>query len=332
MSPTLPRAVHPAAWWGWAIGMAVAVSTTTNPLPAPAGPRGRRARRRQPPRVLAVGAGVPALPVARPRHRRRAGRAPRARRPQVRHRSSCSTCPRSRSRRGRPASSSAARSTSRACSARPSSGLRLAVMIACIGAANALANPKRLLRALPARPARDRLGRRRLGVGRAPARRERPAGAAGPAAARRHQPRPPRRSRAVALPVLEDTLDRSLLLAAAMDSRGYGRAGRRAPAAPRCSPARSPSAACSRAPSGIYGVLDATDPGVARARRRSSPGWRLVGPRAVARRAARARAAPTGPTRGARAEWLTAGLRRRRRRACSSPCRAPRPEASRRCR
>ena len=32
MSPTLPRAVHPAAWWGWAVGMAVAVSTTNNPL------------------------------------------------------------------------------------------------------------------------------------------------------------------------------------------------------------------------------------------------------------------------------------------------------------
>ena len=32
MSPTLPRAVHPAAWWGWALGMAVAVSTTNNPL------------------------------------------------------------------------------------------------------------------------------------------------------------------------------------------------------------------------------------------------------------------------------------------------------------
>ena len=32
MSPTLPRAVHPAAWWGWALGMAVAVSMTTNPL------------------------------------------------------------------------------------------------------------------------------------------------------------------------------------------------------------------------------------------------------------------------------------------------------------
>ena len=32
MSAPLPRAVHPAAWWGWAVGMAVAVSTTNNPL------------------------------------------------------------------------------------------------------------------------------------------------------------------------------------------------------------------------------------------------------------------------------------------------------------
>ena len=32
-SPTLiPRALHPWAWWGWALGIAVAVSMTTNPL------------------------------------------------------------------------------------------------------------------------------------------------------------------------------------------------------------------------------------------------------------------------------------------------------------
>ena len=28
----LPRALHPLAWWGWAIGLAVAASMTTNPL------------------------------------------------------------------------------------------------------------------------------------------------------------------------------------------------------------------------------------------------------------------------------------------------------------
>ena len=118
------------------------------------------------------------------------------------------------------------------------SGLRLAVIIACIGAANALANPKRLLRVAALRAARDRVRRRRLGVGRAPARRERAAGAPRAAAARRHHPRHPVRCPSVALPVLEDTLERSLLLAAAMDSRGYGRAGAAPRSATACSPAR----------------------------------------------------------------------------------------------
>ena len=30
--PRLPRLLHPAAWWAWAIGLAMAASRTTNPL------------------------------------------------------------------------------------------------------------------------------------------------------------------------------------------------------------------------------------------------------------------------------------------------------------
>ena len=30
--PRLPRALHPGAWWLWALGMAAAASRTTNPL------------------------------------------------------------------------------------------------------------------------------------------------------------------------------------------------------------------------------------------------------------------------------------------------------------
>lgn len=101
-------------------------------------------------------------------------------------------------------------------------GLRLATLIACIGAANALANPKRLLRALPgalheigvafvvsltvAPQLADSVHRVRR------ARRLRGDTAHGIRAAGR-----------IALPVLQDALDRSILLAAAMDSRGYGR-------------------------------------------------------------------------------------------------------------
>ena len=28
----LPRALHPGAWWLWAVGLAAAASRTTNPL------------------------------------------------------------------------------------------------------------------------------------------------------------------------------------------------------------------------------------------------------------------------------------------------------------
>ena len=101
----------------------------------------------------------------------------------------------------------------------------------------------------------------------------------------------------VALPVLEDTLERSLLLAAAMDSRGYGRAGA-APRSHRLLTGTVTLAGLLASAVGIYGVLDTTTPAVM-----GTPtlllGLRLSGARAVAGRAARRRAAPTGPTRGA---------------------------------
>lgn len=105
-------------------------------------------------------------------------------------------------------------------------GLRLATMVLCLGAANALANPKRLLKAMP--PALYEVGTAVVvalsvfpqlaesvqRVNRA--RRLRGGSASGRKALR-----------LIVIPVLEDALDRSLLLAASMDSRGYGRAGSR---------------------------------------------------------------------------------------------------------
>jgi energy-coupling factor transport system permease protein len=101
-------------------------------------------------------------------------------------------------------------------------GLRLATTLACLGAANALASPRRLLRYAPATlydigtavvvaltfaPALvDLAGRVR--------------------AARRlrgHSGRGLRELARLAVPVLEGALDRSLDLAASMESRGYGR-------------------------------------------------------------------------------------------------------------
>lgn len=138
-------------------------------------------------------------------------------------------------------------------------GLRLATMLVCLGAANALANPKRLLRAVPGalyevgtavvvalsvapqlvdsvlrvRAARRLRGGRQTGL---------------------------RALRGVVLPVLQDALDRSLALAAAMDSRGYGRRGS-ATAATRRVTGGLVLAGLAGVCVGVYGLLDATAAG-----------------------------------------------------------------------
>ena len=102
-------------------------------------------------------------------------------------------------------------------------GLRLATMIICVGAANSLANPKRLLAAVP--PALYEIGTVAGGqrVGLPAAGRIAPCGSGGRASLRAGQRRGRKALRGIVIPVLADALDRSLLLAAAMDSRGYGR-------------------------------------------------------------------------------------------------------------
>lgn len=137
-------------------------------------------------------------------------------------------------------------------------GLRLAVLLLCVGGANVLANPKRLLKAMPA--ALHEIGVAvTVALSVAPqliesgqrvrsARRLR--GEAGPRF---------RVFREIALPVMTDALDRSLLLAAAMDARGYGRSA---------AVARSVRAATEglllgglvAIGIGTYGLLDSTAP------------------------------------------------------------------------
>jgi len=103
-----------------------------------------------------------------------------------------------------------------------SDGARLAVMLALIGAANTLANPKRLLASLPA-------ALYEVGVAVVVALSFAPSlivAVTRVREARRLRGRDDRGIRGVltvAAPVLEDALERSLALAAAMDSRGYGR-------------------------------------------------------------------------------------------------------------
>lgn len=108
-------------------------------------------------------------------------------------------------------------------------GLRLGCLLGCVGAANALANPKRALRVLPG--ALYELGVAVVvAISVAPQLVE---SIQRVRRARRLRPLPPGRRRpgrgrileGILIPVLEDALERSLRLAAAMDSRGYGRIG-----------------------------------------------------------------------------------------------------------
>ncbi|MER6329744.1 energy-coupling factor transporter transmembrane component T [Streptomyces sp. NPDC001034] len=101
-------------------------------------------------------------------------------------------------------------------------GLRLATLLVCVGAANALASPSRLLKSLPG-------ALYETGVAVVVALTFAPhliADVQRLRAARRLRGRPDRGIRGllqVGLPVLEGALERSVALAAAMESRGYGR-------------------------------------------------------------------------------------------------------------
>ena len=101
-------------------------------------------------------------------------------------------------------------------------GLGLAAIMICIGAANSLASPSRLLKSVP--PALYEVGVAVVvAMTFAP---QLVADVARVRSARRLRGRPDRGARALAgsvMPVLEGALERAVDLAAAMDSRGYGR-------------------------------------------------------------------------------------------------------------
>lgn len=137
-------------------------------------------------------------------------------------------------------------------------GLRLATLLICLGSANVLANPKRLLKSVPSAlyeigsavtvalsvaPQLVESGRR---VMRARALR-------GDTGRRTHW------FRQVAIPVMTDALDRSLLLAAAMDSRGYGRTGGATRSA-RLVTAAFMIGGLGGLCVGVYGLLDSSTP------------------------------------------------------------------------
>ena len=253
---TRRRATHPGAWWVWALGLAVAAGHTTNPLLlaviiAVAG-LVVTARRTAAPwavgfrwyltvaaivvvvrvlfRMLTAGAGPTVLFTL-----------PELRLPEV-----------------AAGITLLGEVSAEALLAGFYDGLRLATMIVCVGAAAALANPKRLLAAAPAALYEagtvlvvsvsvfpqlvEAVGR----VRRARALRRGPG-------TRRHV------LRTVVVPVLTDALDRSLLLAASMDSRGYGRTG--GPSRHRWATTGCLLAGVAGVTVGAYGLLDTRNPG-----------------------------------------------------------------------
>lgn len=256
-SRLVPRGLHPGAWWLWAIGIATAASRTTNPLTlllivVVAG-HVVTARRSDAPwarsfgmllrlgllviviRVIAqtiFGAEVPGTVLLRL--------------PEV----------------ALPAWAAGVTLggpvTAEALVAALVDGLRLATLLGCIGAANALANSKRLLATLPA-------ALYEVGVAVVVALSFAPSLVTSVQrirAARRLRGRPDRGLRSivsVAMPVLEDALERSLSLAAAMDSRGYGR---RAAVTPRIrrTTATLTLVGLGGVVIGVYGLLDGTGP------------------------------------------------------------------------
>jgi energy-coupling factor transport system permease protein len=218
-----PRLLHPVAWWLWAVGAAFAATHTTNPLLLvlllAAVAYVVAARRPQTPWgrsfgvFLRIGLAAVALRVLL-----FAVLAPASgdhvlfRLPQLPLPSWLAGL-----RLGGPVAAEGVLSSAY-------DGLRLAVVLVCIGAANTLTSPRRMLKSLPAAlyetgvaltvavafvpqavtaAARIRAARRVRGRG--------SSGFAG--------------ARAVAVAVLENALERSVDLAAAMDARGFGRRG-----------------------------------------------------------------------------------------------------------
>lgn len=255
----IPRPLHPVAWWVWAIGLATAVSRTTNPL------------------LLLLVLAVLGFVIAN-----RRTEAPWARAfkyylgmaltviaIRVVFRIIFASGITSRDhilfslphlntpswyagiQLGGPVSLEATLSAS-------VDGLRLGTLLCCIGAANALANPKRALRVLPgalyelgvavvvALTVAPQLVESVQRVVRA--RRLRAGSGSGV-----------RALHSIVIPVLEDALERSLLLAASMDGRGYGRTGNATRATRRATAALMLAGMLGLC-TGVYGLLDGTTP------------------------------------------------------------------------
>lgn len=253
----IPRDLHPGAWWAWALGMATAASRTTNPLvlalimtvvafvvSARRGdaPWARGFRTYVTMAAVVIGVRV----VFRMLFDGQGGEHVVFRLPEL-------SLPESAAgiSIGGPVSLEGVL-------AALYDGMRLGTMLVCLGAANVLANPKRLLKMVPS--ALYEIGSTvTVALSVAPQLVE---SLVRVTRARRLRGDIRRRTHwvsQVAVPVMTDALDRSLYLAAAMDSRGYGRTG----GTPRSSRLVTGSlliAGLAGICVGAYGLLDSTTP------------------------------------------------------------------------
>lgn len=253
----LPRPLHPGAWWLWALGMATAASRTTNPLllvliaavvaQVVAARRGDAPWARGFKTYMLIGFAVIAIRLGyRVLLDGQYGAHTLFRLPQV-------PLPRVTRgiRLGGPVSLEGVLSA-------VYDGLRLATLLLCVGAANVLADPKRLLKVMPS-------ALHEAGVAITVALTVAPQLVESGQRVRRARRLRGERTRrfafvrTVVLPVLTDALDRSLLLAAAMDGRGYGRAVAVEPARRRLTGALAIGGLAGVCV-GTYGLLDATTP------------------------------------------------------------------------
>ncbi|GAA6525787.1 energy-coupling factor transporter transmembrane component T [Intrasporangium sp. DVR] len=134
--------------------------------------------------------------------------------------------------------------------------LRLAAILACIGAANALASPRRLLRYLPA-TLYDVGTAVVVGLTFAPQLLTDARAVRSARALRGHDGRGMRELARLAVPVLETAFERSLGLAASMESRGYGRAIRTSPQGRRAASLLAVVGVLGVL-AGLYGLLDSS--------------------------------------------------------------------------
>ncbi len=223
-NPTLPRALHPGAWWLWAIGLAIAASRTHNPvllllILAVAGFVVATRRSDAPWANSYVAFLKLGLMVIVIRIVLQALLSTRAQGSHV-----LFVLPEVPLPAWANGVKLGGEVTAEAVLTAVYDGMQLAVMLCCIGAANALASPRRLLKSLPA-------ALYEIGVACVVALTFAPqlvTDARRVRAARKLRGRTNRGLKVIrttGMPILEGALDRSVELAAAMDSRGYGRTG-----------------------------------------------------------------------------------------------------------